>query len=109
MLATKPLKLRLESSQKDMAPIQGSVAQSGERHSVTVEEAGSKPVGTAMFCSHSLMAKLRPYTPAMALDEGMIQVRVLVGVPIITVWYNGITSVSKTDDGGSIPSTVAKL
>ena len=30
------------------------------------------------------MAKLRPYTPAMALDEGMIQVRVLVGVPINT-------------------------
>ena len=43
----------------------------------------------------------------MPPDGGMIQVRVLVGVPDITVWYNGITSVSKTDDGSSILSTVA--
>jgi hypothetical protein len=48
---------------------------------------GSLPLGTAMFCSHSLMAKLRPYTPAMALDEGMIQVRVLVGVPMLKYLY----------------------
>ena len=37
-----------------MAPIQGSVAQSGERHSVTVEEAGSKPVGTATYAPAAL-------------------------------------------------------
>ncbi len=31
---------------------------------------------------------LRPYTPAMALDQGMIQVRILVGVP--TQWISSM-------------------
>jgi hypothetical protein len=41
---------------------------------------GSNPIPSAS-CSCSLMVKLRAYTSAMPLDEGMIQVRILSGVP----------------------------
>jgi hypothetical protein len=42
---------------------------------------GSNPIPSASKCLHSLTVKLRAYTSAMPLDEGMIQVRILVEVP----------------------------
>ena len=45
------------------------------------------PHSLPVLCSCSLMVKLRAYTSAMPLDEGMIQVRILSGVPR-PLWTN---------------------
>ena len=48
---------------------------------VNVLVVGSIPTLGANFCSYSIMVMLRAYTSAMPLDEGMILVRIQVGVP----------------------------
>ncbi len=71
---------------------------------IEIWTAGSNPAISAKFCSRSLMVKLRAYTSAMPLDEGMIQVRILSGVPHPCGQIGKVDSLKRSSSLGSNPS-----
>ena len=64
------------------------------------------PHSLPVLCSCSLMVKLRAYTSAMPLDEGMIQVRILSGVPWWVGWdgLNHFPAKKEADESRSVGS-----